>query len=144
MRFGSLSFLMYLFMLVCYTHVFPSSHRALTSTITNEGVVSSYRDHYKKVQNIVILLFKLTDSDSSPLSQASSIGWDDGEVVHMTRTEVVRSEGVVGLSDIGTVSTEDVCCPVLICHILDEDRVPDIMINTSHIQIPGITPGDID
>ena len=24
MRFGSLSFLMYLFMLVCYTHVFPS------------------------------------------------------------------------------------------------------------------------
>ena len=38
----------------------------------------------------------------TPLSQASSIGWDDGEVVHMTRTEVVRSEGVVGLSDIGT------------------------------------------
>ena len=61
----------------------------------------------------------------TPLSQASSIGWDDGEVVHMTRTEVVRSEGVVGLSDIGTVSTEDVCWPVLICHILDDDRVPE-------------------
>ena len=76
----------------------------------------------------------------TPLSQASYIGWDDGEVVHMTRTEVVRSEGVVGLSDIGTVSTEDVCWPVLICHILDEDRVPDIMINT--IQRPGSTPGD--
>ena len=55
---------------------------------------------------------------------------------------MVRSEGVVGLSDIGTVSTEDVCC--LISHILDEDRVPDIMINTSHIQRPGSTPGDID
>ena len=82
-------------------------------------------------------------SDSvTPLFQASSIGWDDGEVVHMTRTEVVRSEGVVGLSDIGTVSTEDVCWPVLICHILDEDRVPDIVINTSHIQRPGSSPGD--
>ena len=57
---------------------------------------------------------------------------------------MVRSEGVVGLSDIGTVSTEDVCWPVLICHILDEDRVPDIMINTSHIQRPGSSPGDID
>ena len=78
----------------------------------------------------------------TPLSQASSIGWDDGEVVCIPRKKVVRSEGVVGLSDIGTVSTEDVCC--LIGHILDEDRVPDIMINTSHIQRPGSTPGDID
>ena len=58
----------------------------------------------------------------TPSSKARSIGWDDGKVVHMTRTEVVRSEGVLGLSDIGTVSTEDVCWPVLICHILDEDR----------------------
>ena len=56
---------------------------------------------------------------ATPLSQASSIGWDDGEVEHITGTEVVRSEGVVGLSDIGTVSTEDVCWPVFICHILD-------------------------
>ena len=87
------------------------------------------------------IILKLTDT---PPSQTSSIGWDDGEVVHMTTTEVVRSEGVVGLSDIGTVSTEDVCWPVLICHILDEDRVPDVMINTSHIQRPGSSPGDID
>ena len=60
----------------------------------------------------------------------------------MTRTEVVRSEGVVCLSDIGTVGALDVCWVVLICHILDEDRVPDIMINTSHIQRPGSSPGD--
>ena len=38
------------------------------------------------------------------ISNASSIGWDDREVEHMTRTEVVRSEGVVCLSDIGAVS----------------------------------------
>ena len=81
-------------------------------------------------------------SNVTPLSQASSIGWDYCEAVHMTRTEVVRSEGVVSFSDISTVSTEDVCWTVLICHILDEDRVPDVMINTSHIQTRGSSPGD--
>ena len=75
------------------------------------------------------------------LSLASSIDWDDREVVHMTRTEVVRSEGVVCLSDIDTVSTEDGC---FICHIVDEDRVPDIRINTSHIQREWSSPGDGD
>ena len=60
------------------------------------------------------------------LSFASSIQRYNREVVHMTRTEVVRSEGVVCLSDIGTVGTEDGCWVVLICHIVDEDRVPDI------------------
>ena len=62
----------------------------------------------------------------------------------MTRTEVVRSEGVVCLSDIDTVSTEDGCWVVLICHIVDEDRVPDIRINTSHIQREWSSPGDGD
>ena len=93
---------------------------------------------------IILELTTCNSRNVTPLSQASSIGWDDGEVVHVTRTEVVRSEGVVGLSDIGTVSTEDVCWPVLICHILDEDRVPDVMINTCHIQRPGSSPGDTD
>ena len=84
-------------------------------------------------------------SDSiSALSLASSIEWGDREVVHMTRTEVVRSEGVVCLSDIGTVSTEDGCWVVLICHIVDEDRVPDIRINTSHIQREWSCPPDGD
>ena len=78
------------------------------------------------------------------LSLASSIYWDDREVVHMTRTEVVRSEGVVCLSDINTVSTEDGCWVVLICHIVDEDRVTDIRINTSHIQREWSSPGDGD
>ena len=65
-------------------------------------------------------------------------------MVHMTRTEVVRSEGVVCLSDIDTASTEDGCWVVLICHIVDEDRVPDIRINTSHIQREWSSPGDGD
>ena len=83
------------------------------------------------------LLFTVWDVSShvfTPLSLASSIDWDDREVEHMTRSEVVRSEGVVCLIDISTVSTGDGCWVVLICHIVDEDRVPDIKINTSHIQ----------
>ena len=70
--------------------------------------------------------------------------WNYREEVLVARTEVVRGEGVVGLSDIGTVSTEDVCWSLLICYILDEDRVPDVMINTSHFQRPGSTPRDGD
>ena len=56
----------------------------------------------------------------------------------VTGTEVVRSEGVVCLNDIDTVSTGDDCW--FICHIVDEDRVPDIRINISHIQREGSTP----
>ena len=78
------------------------------------------------------------------LSLASSIEWCNREVVHKTRTEVVRIEGVDCLSDIGTVSTVDGSWAVLMRHILDHDRVPDIMINTSHIQRPGRPPGDGD
>ena len=78
------------------------------------------------------------------LSLTSSIEWCDREGVHMPRPEVVRSEGVDCLSDIGTVSTGDGSWVVLICHILNEDRVPDIKINTSHIQSPGSLPGNSD
>ena len=77
-------------------------------------------------------------------SLANSIDWNDREVVHMTRTGVVRSEGVVRLSDIDTVSTEDGCWVVLICHIGDQDRVPDIRINTSHNQREWSNPRDSD
>ena len=71
-------------------------------------------------------------------SLSSSIEWDDCEDILVTGTGVVRSEGVVCLSDISTVSTGDGCWAV--CHIVDEDRVPDIRINTSHIQREGSTP----
>ena len=81
---------------------------------------------------------------AAALSLASPIEWDNREVVHMTRTEVVRSEGVVCLSDIDAVSTEDGCWVVLICYIVDEDRVPDIRINTSYIQRKWSSPGDFD
>ena len=69
---------------------------------------------------------------------SSSIEWDDCEDILVTGTEVVRSEGVVCLSDIDTVSTGEGC--LVVCHIVDEDRVPDIRINTSHIQREGSTP----
>ena len=72
------------------------------------------------------------------LSLSSSIEWDDCEDILVTGTGVVRSEGVVCLSDIDTVSTGDGCW--LICHIVDEYRVPDIRINTSHIQREWSSP----
>ena len=103
--------------------------------------------HKASVTNVtcIIILHLLTVSfNMTTLSLTSSIEWYDREVVHMTRTEVVRSEGVHCLSDVGTVSTGDGSWVVVICHILDEDRVPDIRINTSHIQRPGSFPGNSD
>ena len=78
------------------------------------------------------------------LSLACSIEWSDSEVELVRGTEVVSSEGVVCLSDVGTVSTVDGCWVSPVCHIVDEDRVPDIRINTSHIQREQSSPGDSD
>ena len=73
------------------------------------------------------------------LSLTHFIEWNDCEDILVTGTGVVRSEGVVCLNDIDTVSTGDECW--FICHIIvDENRVPDIMINISHIQREGSTP----
>ena len=72
------------------------------------------------------------------MSLSSSIEWDDCEVVLVTGTGVIRSEGVVCLSDIDTVSTGDGCW--VIRYIVDEDSVPDIRINISNIQREGSTP----
>ena len=117
---------------------------------------SSVQKSFSRFRNLHVSLLQTTtiqvntlckqtiSNVGTALSLASSIDWDDREVVHMTRTEVVRSEGVVCLSDIDTVSTEDGCWVVLICHIVDEDRVPDIRINTSQIQREWCSPGDGD
>ena len=68
------------------------------------------------------------------LSLSSSIVWDDCEVILVTGTGVVRTEDVVCLCEVVTVSTGDGCWVLLICHIVDEDRVPDIRIHICHIQ----------
>ena len=86
----------------------------------------------------VITLCSISSDIPTAVSLSSSIEWDDCEDILVTGTGVVRSEGVVCLSDISTVSTGDGCW--VVCHIVDEDRVPDIRINTSHIQREGSTP----
>ena len=58
----------------------------------------------------------------------------------MTGAGVVRSEGVVCLCEVVAVGTGDGCWVLLICHIVDEDRVPDIRIYFSHIQREWSTP----
>ena len=60
------------------------------------------------------------------LSLTSSIEWDDCEGILMTAAGVVRTEDVVCLCEVVAVSTGDGCMVVLVCHIVDEDSVPDI------------------
>ena len=93
---------------------------------------------HKTTGSTVITLCSISSDIPTAVSLSSSIEWDDCEVILVTGTGVVRSEGVVCLSDISTVSTGDGCW--VVCHIVDEDRVPDIRINTSHIQREGSTP----
>ena len=87
---------------------------------------------------VLLTLYSISSNILTALSLTSSIEWDDCEGILVTGTEVVRSEGVVCLNDIDTVSTGDDCW--FICHIVDEDRVPDIRINISHIQRERSTP----
>jgi len=53
-------------------------------------------------------------------------------------------EGVVWLCEVVAVSTGDGCWVVLICHIGDEDSVPDVRIHPRHIQGEGRAPGEED
>ena len=78
------------------------------------------------------------------LSLSCSIEWDDSEVVLVRETEVVRREVIAGLSDVGAVSTVDGCWTVTVGHIVDEDRVPYVRINISHIQRERGNPGYSD
>ena len=57
----------------------------------------------------------------------------------MAGTEVVWGEDTECLSDVGAVQIWHKYCS-LICHIVDEDRVPDIRINIGHIQREWSSP----
>ena len=71
---------------------------------------------------------------------SSSIVWDDCEGILVTGTGVVRTKDVVCLCEVATVSTGDGYWVLLICHIVNEDRVPDIRIHISYIQREWSTP----
>ena len=58
----------------------------------------------------------------------------------MTGTGVVRTEDVVCLCEVVAVGTGDGGWVLLICHIVNEDSVPDIRIHISHIQREWSTP----
>ena len=62
----------------------------------------------------------------------------------MAGTGVGSGEGVVWLCEAVTVSTGNGCWVVLICHIGDEDSVPDVRIHPRHIQGEGRAPGEED
>ena len=81
---------------------------------------------------------------SLTFSFASSIKWDYREVVHMATTNVVRSEFILGVCDVDTISTGNGTYVVHVCNIVDDNRVPDIRINSSNIQGPWSSPRDIN
>ena len=56
----------------------------------------------------------------------------------------VRAEGVVCLCEIVAVGTGHGCWVVLVCHIGDEDSVPDVRVLPTHIQREWSTPRDGD
>ena len=87
----------------------------------------------------IFCVFHYTRHISAPLSLSNSIVWNDCEDILEAGTEVVRSEDTECLSDIDAVRIWHRHCS-LICHIVDEDRVPDIRINISHIQREWSTP----
>ena len=58
----------------------------------------------------------------------------------MTGTGVGSGEVVVLLCDVVTVDTRNVQWVVLICHIGDEDSVPDVRVHFRHIQGEGRVP----
>ena len=62
----------------------------------------------------------------------------------MAGAGVGSGEGVVWLCEVVAVSTGDGCWVVLICHIGDEDSVPDVRIHPRHIQGEGRAPGEED
>ena len=76
----------------------------------------------------------------TPAPLPSSIQRDDCKAVVVAGTGLVRAESVVWLCEVETVSTGDICGTVLICHIHDEERVPDVRLHSRHIQREWTTP----
>ena len=100
------------------------------------------------VLNIVV---KLTcNSESSDRVTTRSIShfvfWDDCEVedVLMVGAGEVRVKGVVCLCEVMAVGTGHGCWVVLVCHIGDEDSVPDVRVHPTHIQRERSTPRNGD
>ena len=77
--------------------------------------------------------------DVTGLPHTSSILRYDCDIILVAGTEVVWCEDTECLRDIDAVSIWHRHCS-LICHIVDEDRVPDIRINTCHIQREWSSP----
>ena len=74
----------------------------------------------------------------------NSILWYYYETECMIKTRIIRSEGVVWLCEVVAVSTGDVHWTILICHVGDEDSVPDVRVHPCHIQGEGRAPGEED
>ena len=100
--------------------------------------------HHQYFIHTILTICECTLHRFTPVALSSSILWDDCEAVLVTGTGVGNGEGVVWLCEVVTVSTGDGCWAVLICHIGDEDSVPDVRIHPRHIQGEGRAQGKED
>ena len=96
------------------------------------------------LSNALLTIYKCSLHRLTAVPLSNSILWDDCEAVLVTGIGVGSGEGVVWLCEVVTVSTGDGCWVVLICHIGDEDSVPDVRIHPHHIQGEGRAPGEED
>ena len=80
----------------------------------------------------------------SPCSISNCILGDDCESVIVAGAGEERAEDIVCLRDVVAVGTRHCCWVVLVCHIGDEDSVPDVGVHLTHIQRERSTPRDID
>ena len=96
------------------------------------------------IHTMLLTIYKCPLHRLTPAPLSSSILWDDCEAVLVTGIGVGSGEGVVWLCEVVTVSAGDGCWVVLICHIGDEDSVPDVRIHPCHIQGEGRAPGEED
>lgn len=86
----------------------------------------------------MVHVFKLTSGVI--LSLSSSIVWNNGEGILITWTGVIGFKSIVCLCEVGAVNY----WVLLIWQIVNEDRIPDVRIHTSHIQSEWSTPRHID
>jgi len=93
-------------------------------------------------KTLELTIYKCSHHRLTSVPLSDSIIWDDCEAVLVTWTGVGSGKVVVWLYEVVTVITWHIYWVVLICHIGDEDSVPDVRINPRHIQGEGRAPGE--
>ena len=91
-----------------------------------------------------LTIYKCSHHRPTAVSCSDSIIWDNCEAILVTWTGVGSGKDVVWLYEVVTVITWHIYWVEFICHIGDEDSVPDVRILPRHIQGEWRAPGEED